>query len=55
MNFDSLWVDDSVELKPRYCSRVTVLSDTGDGRELDWPFDVPAVQAFLAGCSISLD
>jgi hypothetical protein len=46
--FDSVWVDDRVELEQRYGTRVPVLRDARDGRELDWPFDVAAVRAFLA-------
>ncbi len=47
-DFDSVWVDDSAELEQRYGTRVPVLRDTWDGRELDWPFDAAAVRAFLA-------
>ncbi len=47
--FDSVWVDDSAVLEQRYGTRVPVLRDAGDGRELDWPFDAPAVRRFLAG------
>lgn len=46
--FDSVWVDDSAELERRYGTRVPVLRDARDGRELDWPFDAAAVRAFLA-------
>jgi hypothetical protein len=46
--FDSVWVDDSEELEQRYGTRVPVLRDARDGRELDWPFDAPAVRGFLA-------
>ena len=45
--FDSVWVDDSVELEQRYGTRVPVLRDARDGRELDWPFDAAAVRAFI--------
>ena len=47
--FDSVWVDDAPELARRYGSRVPVLRDGRDGRELDWPFDAAAVRAFLRG------
>ncbi len=47
-DFDSLWVDDSAELEQRYGTRVPVLRDTRDARELDWPFDAAAVRDFLA-------
>lgn len=47
-DFDSLWVDDSVDLVQRYGDRVPVLRNDRDGRELDWPFDAAAVRAFIA-------
>jgi hypothetical protein len=47
-DFDSVWVDDSPLLEDRYGTRVPVLRDNRDGRELDWPFDADAVQAFVA-------
>lgn len=47
-DFDSEWVDDSAELEARYGTRVPVLRDVQGDRELDWPFDAAAVQAFLA-------
>jgi hypothetical protein len=46
-DFDSIWVDDSVELAERYGARVPVLRDLRDGRELDWPFDEAAVRGFI--------
>lgn len=46
--FDSVWVDDTAELERRYGTRVPVLRDVRDGRELDWPFDAAAVRVFLA-------
>jgi hypothetical protein len=46
-DFDSMWVDDSAILEQRYGTRVPVLRDGRDGRELDWPFDAAAVRAFL--------
>ncbi len=46
-DFESTWVDDSDELERRYGTRVPVLRDSRDDRELDWPFDVAAVRAFL--------
>ena len=46
-DFSSLWVDDDPALAARYGARVPVLRDRR-GRELDWPFDVAAVRAFLA-------
>jgi hypothetical protein len=49
--FDSVWVDDSAELETRYGTRVPVLRDARDGRELDWPFDAAAVRGFLAAAA----
>jgi hypothetical protein len=46
-DFDSVWVDDSAELADRYGTRVPVLRDLRDGRELDWPFDETAVRDFI--------
>ncbi|UGB37514.1 glutaredoxin family protein [Frateuria soli] len=47
--FDSVWVDDDEALEARYGTRVPVLRDARDGRELDWPFDAGAVRGFVAG------
>lgn len=47
-DFDSVWVDDDEGLEGRYGTRVPVLRDVSDGRELDWPFDAEAVRQFLA-------
>ena len=47
-DFDSEWVDDSDALEARYGTRLPVLRDMRDGRELDWPFDAGQVRAFLA-------
>jgi hypothetical protein len=46
-DFDSVWVDDSKELADRYGTRVPVLRDVRNGRELDWPFDEIAVRDFI--------
>jgi hypothetical protein len=46
-DFDSQWVDDDDALEARYGTRVPVLRDSGDGREMDWPFDAAAVRAFF--------
>jgi hypothetical protein len=43
--FTSLWIDEDDALEARYGARVPVLR-RGDGAELDWPFDVAAVQVF---------
>ena len=47
-DFDSVWIDDDMDLERRYGARVPVLRDEDDGRELDWPFDADTVQAFLS-------
>ena len=47
-DFASAWVDDSADLEQRYGTRVPVLRDVRDGRELDWPFDAAAVRAFVS-------
>lgn len=49
--FDSVWVDDSEALERRYGTRVPVLRDGHDGRELDWPFDAAAARVFLAAAA----
>jgi hypothetical protein len=46
-DFDTAWVDDSAELERLYGTRLPVLRDMRDGRELDWPFDAAAVREFL--------
>ena len=46
-DFDTVWVDDSELLEQRDGTRVPVLRDDVNGRELDWPFDVAAVREFL--------
>jgi hypothetical protein len=45
-DFDSVWIDEDEGLEERYGVRVPVLRN-GVGDELDWPFDVAAVRAFL--------
>jgi len=47
--FASVWIDDDDALEARYGSRVPVLRDDRDGRELDWPFDLAQLAAFLRG------
>ncbi len=44
---ESVFIDDAPELASRYGTRVPVLRD-GGGRELDWPFDVATVTAWMA-------
>ena len=45
--FDSVFIDDDEVLEQRYGVRVPVLRDEASGEELDWPFDVGRVRAFL--------
>ena len=44
-DFTSVWIDEDEALEERYGHRVPVLW-RADGTELNWPFDVAAVQAF---------
>lgn len=52
-DFDSVWVDDSQELEGRYGTRVPVLRDLRNGRELDWPFDAVTVALWISLDSLS--
>lgn len=45
-DLDSVFIDDDTALEARYGLRVPVLRDA-QGRELDWPFDVAAVEAWI--------
>lgn len=45
--FDSVFIDEDPALEAAYGIRVPVLRDAGDGRELDWPFAVDGVRAWL--------
>lgn len=47
-DFRSVWIDADAELEHRYGVRVPVLRDETSARELEWPFDVAALQAFVA-------
>lgn len=47
-DFVSVWIDDDPVLEQRYGTRVPVLRDEDGGRELDWPFAVDALRAFVA-------
>lgn len=48
--FETVWIDDDVELEARYGIRIPVLRDDANGRELDWPFGVgQVVQLIGAG------
>ena len=46
-DFDSVWIDDDPALEDRYGIRVPVLRNEDSGRELDWPFAVDALRAFV--------
>ncbi len=48
-DFEHVWIDDDALLEARYGIRVPVLRDEDSGRELDWPFEVVALGAFLRG------
>ena len=45
--FESVFIDGDDALEMRYGVRVPVLRDETRGVELDWPFDVAQVVAFL--------
>ena len=45
--FESVFVDGDDTLEARYGERVPVLRDEARGVELDWPFDVRQLQAWL--------
>lgn len=47
-DFNSVWIDGHPELEERYALRVPVLRDERTGAELNWPFDEPALRAFLS-------
>ncbi|WP_067647690.1 glutaredoxin family protein [Dokdonella koreensis] len=46
-DFQSVFIDDVPALQTTYGWRVPVVHDGHRGRELDWPFDVAALRAFL--------
>jgi glutaredoxin len=46
--FDSVWIDEDDALEARYGARVPVLRDDAGGVELDWPFDIAGLRAFVA-------
>ncbi|MGQ4661594.1 glutaredoxin family protein [Lysobacter sp. F6437] len=45
--FDSVFIDGDEALEQRYGVRVPVLREESRGVELEWPFDVERVRAFL--------
>ena len=46
--FESVFIDDDQGLEERYGIRVPVFRDEGAGTELDWPFSVDQVRAFVS-------
>ena len=46
-DFRNVFIDGDEALESRYGLRVPVLGRDRDGHELEWPFDVAAVHAFL--------
>ena len=46
--FDSVFIDDDDVLEARYGVRVPVLRDTARDAELDWPFDLQALDRWRA-------
>lgn len=46
-DFESVFIDGDDALEARYGVRVPVLHNAATGMELDWPFDVTRLQAFL--------
>ena len=47
-DFDPIWIDGDAGLEADYGARIPVLRREDTGAELDWPFAVAAVGAFLA-------
>jgi hypothetical protein len=45
--FESIFIDDEASLEERYGMRVPVLRNDTTGTELDWPFDIVHLQAWL--------
>lgn len=45
--FRSVFIDEDPALSATYGWRVPVLHDARDAQELDWPFDLAAVSAFV--------
>ena len=46
--FASVWIDGDDALEQRYGERVPVLRDDSGDRELNWPFAVDELRAFLS-------
>jgi len=48
-DFESVFIDEDDALEARYGLRVPVLRDAVRDIELEWPFDIRMVRAFLRG------
>ncbi|PIQ36543.1 MAG: NrdH-redoxin [Lysobacterales bacterium CG17_big_fil_post_rev_8_21_14_2_50_64_11] len=48
-DFNSVFIDTNADLEARYGTRIPVLHDHRNGRELGWPFDAARVRQFLSG------
>ncbi|MEO8159823.1 MAG: glutaredoxin family protein [Arenimonas sp.] len=46
-DFEPVWIDADEGLEARFGARVPVLRREADGAELDWPFSLTSLQAFL--------
>jgi len=46
-DFEPVWIDGDAGLEARYGTRVPVLHRDSDGAELDWPFEITSLRAFL--------
>lgn len=46
-DFEAVWIDGDGGLEASYGARVPVLQRNDDGAELDWPFTVTSLRAFL--------
>ena len=46
--FESVFIDGDTALEARYGTRIPVLRQQDAGAELDWPFTLENVQAFVA-------
>ena len=42
-------IDDRIDWLARYRDRIPVLRSEPDGRELEWPFDLDRLSAFVSG------
>ena len=47
-DFEPVWIDGDAALESRFGARVPVLRRSEDGAELDWPFTVSSLRAFLS-------